>query len=68
MSYLDKVQNKKGSNLDDPNFDRLNRTAVDKERQNSPKRGSSTARGSNVITNFGTEDKGGSSLKDVYFR
>jgi hypothetical protein len=32
MSYLDKVQNKKGPNLDDPNFERLNRTAIDKER------------------------------------
>ena len=30
MSYLDKVQTKKGSNIDEQNFERLNRTAVDK--------------------------------------
>jgi len=28
----------------------------------------STARASNVISNFGSEEKGGNSLKDVYFR
>jgi hypothetical protein len=54
MSYLDKVQIKKGS-VDDQAFERLNRTAVEKDRENSPKRGSSTARASNIISNFGSE-------------
>jgi len=30
MSYLDKMQNKKGSSTDDQNVDRMNRTAVEK--------------------------------------
>jgi len=54
MSYLDKVQTNKGSNTDDPNFDRLNRTGIEKEREKSPKRGISTARASNLIANFGS--------------
>lgn len=54
MSYLDKVQIKKGS-VDDQAFERLNRTAVEKDLENSPKRGSSTARASNIISNFGSE-------------
>lgn len=53
MTYLDKVQVKKGS-VDDQFCDRLNRTAMDKERGDSPKRGSSTARASNIISNFGS--------------
>ena len=67
MTYLDKVQVKKSS-ADDQLYDRLNRTAMDKERGDSPKRGSSTARASNIISNFGTEEKAVPSLKDIYFR
>jgi hypothetical protein len=55
MSYLDKVQVKKGSTLDDQAFDRLNKTAQEKEREDSPKRGFSTARPSNLISNYGSE-------------
>ena len=66
MGYMDKVQTKKGYAVDDQLFDRLNRTAVD--RDHSPKRGSSTARASNLISNFGSDEKGGASLKDMYFR
>jgi hypothetical protein len=65
MSYLDKVQGKKGS-LDDQTYDKLNKTAS--ERETSPKRGTSTARQSNLISNFGSDERGGTSLKDVYFR
>lgn len=68
MSYLDKVQPKKGSVMDDQSFDRLNRTAADRDRD-SPRRGSSTARANNnIISNFGSEEKTGVSLKDAYFR
>lgn len=67
MSYLDKVQVKKGS-LDDQAFDRLNKTVIQKDREHSPKRGSSTARASNIISNYGSDQKAGVSLKDVYFR
>ena len=66
MSYLDKVGAKKGTAADDHLLDRLNRTAG--ERELSPKRGSSTARASNLISNFGSEERAGSSLKDMYFR
>jgi hypothetical protein len=55
MSYLDKVQVKKGTTVDDQAFDRLNRTAYDRDRETSPRRGSSTARVSNVISNFGSD-------------
>lgn len=69
MSYLDKVQTKKGSVVDDQVFDRLNRTANPGDREYSPKRGSSTARASNIISNYGSEEKSaGVSLKDMYFR
>lgn len=62
---MDKVQVKKGS-LDDQAFDRLNKTTS--ERETSPKRGTSTARQSNLISNFGSDERGGTSLKDAYFR
>ena len=74
MGYLDKINYKRGGSAFDetvPNTERLNRTAYDKEfRENSPKnaRGSSTARASNLVSNYGSEDKGGASLKDMYFR
>lgn len=54
MSYLDKVQVKKGS-VDDQTYERLNRTAVETARENSPKRGNSTSRATNIISNYGTE-------------
>ena len=74
MGYLDKINYKRsGSGFDEttPNTEKLNRTTYDKQfRENSPKnaRGSSTARASNLVSNYGSEEKGGVSLKDMYFR
>lgn len=68
MSYLDKVQVKKGSVVDDQVFDRLNKTANPGDREHSPKRATSTARASNLISNYGSDEKSGISLKDMYFR
>ncbi len=70
MSYLDKVSLKKlGSAYDEPgaNTERLNRTAVQRDGQ-SPKRGSSTARTNNLISNYGSEEKSSLGLKEAYFR
>ena len=73
MGYLDKINIKRGSTSFDDSAagtERMNKTFYDgKERDSSPKnRGSSTARASNIVSNYGSEDKIGTSLKDMYFR
>lgn len=50
----------------DPNLERLNKTFFDSKEKDNVKR-LGTTRGSNLITNYGSEEKG-SSLKDVYFK
>lgn len=59
---------RKGFDLEDQNIERLTKTIADpKDGKETPSKRLSSTRGSNVIQNFGSEDRG-SSLKDAYFR
>ena len=52
MSYLDKVNTKKEDN---GNSDKLNKTHNERDKEGSPKRLGTTARTSNLISNYGSE-------------
>jgi len=62
MSY------RKGFDLEDQNLERISKTIIDpKESKDTPSKRLSSTKASNLIQNFGSEEKG-SSLKDAYFR
>ncbi len=61
MSY------KKGFDMEDQNLDRLNKTLSDPREKETPSKKLNSTRASNLISNFGTEERG-SSLKDAYFK
>jgi hypothetical protein len=72
MSYLDKVNIKKttsapeDSNINS-NTERMNKTFYEKESEGQ-KRGASTSRTNNLISNYGSEERGSLRLKEAYFR
>ena len=74
MSYLDKVNVKKAVSAYEDNYtgniERMNKTFNEKEAEPSPKRGSSTARTNNLISNYGlsSEERSSFGLKGAYFR
>jgi hypothetical protein len=72
MSYLDKVNIKKdASTPEDNNFnsntERMNKTFYEKDSE-VQKRGASSSRTNNMISNYGSEEKSSLGLKEAYFR
>lgn len=72
MSYLDKVNIKKAASTpEDNNYnsntERMNKTFYEKDNE-LQKRGASTSRTNNLISNYGSEEKSSLGLKEVYFR
>lgn len=53
--------------MEDQNLDRLNKTLSDPREKETPSKKLNSTRASNLISNFGTEERG-SSLKDAYFK
>ena len=70
MNYIDKMAYKKGESFDDSSLERLNKTfnlEKEKNQEKSPNK-INTTRVTNIISNYGSDEKSGISLKDVYFR
>lgn len=67
LNYIDKMAYRKGFEMDDQNMERLSKSFYDSKEKESPSRKMNSTRGSNIISNFGTEERG-SSLKEAYFR
>jgi len=59
---------RKGYDMEESNMERLSKTFYESKDKDSPSKKLGTTRASNLISNFGSEERGGSSLKESYFK
>ncbi len=68
MNYVDKASFKRSGSNDDQPLERLSKTFYEgKDKEESAKK-PTTARTGNPISSYGSEERGSSGLKEVYFR